>query len=151
MSIERTLRGAVQRLGTFADRQGVALRLELPEHGALPHIRGDEERLGQLLVNLLHNAVKFSASGTEVVVRAVVDGSELIVSVADQGSGIPKADLDRIFERFYKADKARVRGVGGTGLGLAIARHIAEGHGGRLWVESEEGRGSTFSLAIPWV
>ena len=74
---------------------------------------------------------------------------ELVVSVADQGAGIPKKDLARVFERFYKVDKARVRGMGGTGLGLAIARHIAEGHGGRLWVESEEGRGSTFSVAIP--
>jgi two-component system phosphate regulon sensor histidine kinase PhoR len=149
MSIERVLRGGVERLRTFADRQGVALRLDLPEPGSLPRIWGDEERLGQLLVNLLHNAVKFSPSGTEVVVRAAVDGEELIVSVADQGVGIPRQDLDRVFERFYKVDKARVRGMGGTGLGLAIARHIAEGHGGRLWVESEEGRGSTFSLAIP--
>jgi len=149
LAIERVLRGAVERLQTFADRQHISLRLDLPEQGSLPRIRGDEERLGQLLVNLLHNAIKFSPSGTEVVVRAVADGEELIVSVADQGAGIPKADLDRVFERFYKVDKARVRGMGGTGLGLAIARHIAEGHGGRLWVESEEGRGSTFSLAIP--
>ena len=67
----------------------------------------------------------------------------------DHGVGIPKGDQARIFERFYKADRARLRG-GGTGLGLSIARHIVEGHGGRIWVESEEGRGSTFSFAIPW-
>jgi len=69
--------------------------------------------------------------------------------VADQGVGIPKADIERVFERFYKVDKARVRGKGGTGLGLAIARHIAEGHGGRLSVASEEGRGSTFTVSLP--
>jgi signal transduction histidine kinase len=74
---------------------------------------------------------------------------EILVTVTDQGAGIPRADLDRVFERFYKVDKARVRGVGGTGLGLAIARHIVEAHGGRIWAESEEGRGSTFNFAIP--
>ena len=72
-----------------------------------------------------------------------------MLSVRDEGIGIPPADLDRVFERFYKVDKARVRGMGGTGLGLSIARHIAEGHGGRIWVESDEGRGSIFSVAIP--
>lgn len=149
LSIERVLRGAVERLQTFADRQRVVLRLDAHAGGPLPRIRGDEERLGQLMVNLLHNAVKFSPPGSHVVVAAGVDGEELVISVRDEGVGIPRQDLDRVFERFYKVDKARVRGMGGTGLGLAIARHIAEGHGGRIWVESEEGRGSKFSVAIP--
>ena len=149
VSLPTIVRGALERLRTFAERQGVVLVADLPEDGSLPSVQGDEERLGQLLVNLLHNAVKFSPAGTQVVVRAAVEGDELIVSVADQGAGIPRQDLDRIFERFYKVDKARVRGMGGTGLGLAIARHIAEGHGGRIWVESEEGRGSTFRVSIP--
>jgi two-component system phosphate regulon sensor histidine kinase PhoR len=148
-SIEAVLRGAIERLRTFADPQGVALRLDLPEPGSLPPVLGDDERLGQLLVNLLHNAVKFSRAGTEVLVRARSYADEVVISVADQGAGIPRADLDRVFERFYKADKARVRGKGGTGLGLSIARHIAEAHGGRIWVESQEGRGSTFHVAIP--
>jgi signal transduction histidine kinase len=73
---------------------------------------------------------------------------EVVTSVADHGTGISKADQARIFERFYKVDRARVRG-GGTGLGLSIARHVVEQHGGRIWVESEEGRGSTFSFALP--
>ena len=78
----------------------------------------------------------------------VPDG-RVLVSVRDEGVGIPTADLGRIFERFYKVDRARVRGKGGTGLGLAIARHIVESHGGRIWVESEEGAGSTFRFTIP--
>jgi signal transduction histidine kinase len=75
-------------------------------------------------------------------------GAEVVVSVEDHGVGIPRADQARIFERFYKVDRARVRG-GGTGLGLSIARNVLQQHGGRIWVESEEGRGSTFSFALP--
>ncbi len=140
---------AIERLRLFADRQGVALRAEVPPAGEPSLVRGDEERLGQLLANLLHNAVKFSPHGGEVVVRVQPAGADVVVSVEDRGVGIPRGDLERVFERFYKVDKARVRGRGGTGLGLAIARHIAEAHGGRIWVESEEGRGSTFRFAIP--
>ena len=93
------------------------------------------------LVNLLHNAVKFSPDGGDVTSRVAGDGGEVVTSVADHGVGIPKAAQARIFERFYKVDRARVRGeAGGTGLGLAIARHVIEQHGGRIWVESEEGR-----------
>jgi two-component system phosphate regulon sensor histidine kinase PhoR len=137
---------AVERLRLFAERQGVILRVEVP--AVVPAIRGAEERLGQVLVNLLHNAVKFSPDGGEVVVRVHPGPDEVIVAVQDHGIGIAKTDQARIFERFYKADKARRRG-GGTGLGLAIARHVVEGHGGRIRVESEEGTGSTFSFAVP--
>jgi two-component system, OmpR family, phosphate regulon sensor histidine kinase PhoR len=143
------VRGAVERLRPFGDRQRVTLRAELPPNGDLPEIRGDDERLGQLLVNLLHNAIKFSPPGRAVVVRVEPRDGEVVMEVADEGAGIPRGDLDRVFERFYKVDKARVRGKGGTGLGLSIARHIAESHGGRIWVESEEGKGSTFYVAVP--
>ncbi len=149
VALRGVIRGAIERLRTFADRQGIALLIELPAEDQLPILTADGERLGQLIVNLLHNAVKFSPAGSEVVVRARVDGPEVVLSVEDHGVGIPRADLDRVFERFYKVDRARVRGMGGTGLGLSISRHIAEGHGGRIWVESEEGVGSTFSVAIP--
>jgi two-component system, OmpR family, phosphate regulon sensor histidine kinase PhoR len=137
---------STERLRLFAERQGVLLAVETG--GELPPVRGDEARLGQVLVNLLHNAVKFSPTGGDVTVRVAVAGREVIASVEDRGVGIPKALLGRVFERFYKADRARVRG-GGTGLGLSIARHVVEQHGGRIWVESEEGRGSTFSFALP--
>ena len=137
---------STERLRLFAERQGVALRIEAP--GDLPPVRGDEARLGQVLVNLVHNAVKFSPNGGAVTVRVQASDGEVVTSVEDHGVGIPRAALARVFERFYKVDRARVRG-GGTGLGLAIARHVIEQHGGRIWVESEEGRGSTFSFALP--
>ena len=137
---------AVERLRLFAERQGVVLRTEVPEQ--VPAVLGAEDRLGQVLINLLHNAVKFSPDGGDVTVRVQSAAEEVVVAVEDHGIGIPKADQVRVFERFYKADKARRRGAG-TGLGLAIARHVVDGHGGRIWVESEEGRGSTFSFSIP--
>jgi two-component system phosphate regulon sensor histidine kinase PhoR len=146
VDLARLAASSVERLRLFADRQGVSLRVDAQP--GVPRVRGDEERLGQVLVNLLHNAVKFSPGGGEVIVRVRSDGDEVVVSVADHGIGIPPAAQARIFERFYKVDRARVRG-GGTGLGLSIARHVVEGHNGRIWVESEEGVGSTFSFAVP--
>jgi two-component system phosphate regulon sensor histidine kinase PhoR len=137
----------VERLSLFAERQGV--RLVVEAGGPVPLVRSDGERLGQALLNLLHNAVKFSPAGAEVVVRVVAGEHEAIVTVVDHGPGIPRAALPRVFERFYKGDRARTRGVGGTGLGLSIARHIVEAHGGRIWVDSEEGSGSTFGFAVP--
>jgi two-component system phosphate regulon sensor histidine kinase PhoR len=147
VDIGAVMQASLERLRPFAQRQSVALELDL--HPDLPRIRGDDERLGQLLINLLHNAVKFSPPESAVIVHGHLVGDEVVISVEDHGVGIPRADLERIFERFYKVDRARVRGKGGTGLGLAIARHIAEGHGGRIWVESREGAGSTFRVAIP--
>jgi len=136
------------RVRTFADRQGVSLRVREPS-APLPPIRGDQERLGQLLLNLLHNAVKFSSRGGTVTAAAERSGGLIVLSVADEGIGIARHDQGRIFERFYKTDRSRERRQGGTGLGLAIARHIAEAHGGTIRVESEEGRGSTFLVALP--
>jgi two-component system phosphate regulon sensor histidine kinase PhoR len=139
--------GSLARLRAFAERQSVTLRADVP--AGLPSVRGDSERIGQLLVNLLHNAIKFSPEGGIVTVRATLAEDGLVVSVSDEGPGIPPEHQARIFERFYKVDRARQRGAGGTGLGLAIARHIADAHGGRLWVDSVEGRGSTFSFWLP--
>jgi len=146
VDLGRLAYASVERLRLFAERQGVTLRVDAVR--GVPPVRGDEERLGQVLVNLLHNAVKFSPGGGDVTVRVRSDGEEVVVAVEDHGIGIAKPAQARIFERFYKVDRARVRG-GGTGLGLSIARHVVEGHNGRIWVESEEGAGSTFSFAIP--
>jgi two-component system phosphate regulon sensor histidine kinase PhoR len=139
---------SVDRLRLFADRQGVTLATDV--QSPLPAVRGDEDRLGQVMINLLHNAVKFSPDGGEVRISVHAVGDAVVVDVADHGVGIPRSAQPRIFERFYKVDRARVRGeTSGTGLGLAISRHILEQHGGRIWVESTEGVGSTFSFSLP--
>jgi len=139
---------STERLRLFAERQEVTLEVSVPD--VVTPVRGDADRLGQVLVNLLHNAVKFSPDHGQVLVAVRPEDGRVVTSVTDHGVGIPRSDQARIFERFYKVDRARVRGAaGGTGLGLAIVRHIIEQHGGTVWVESQEGRGSTFSFAIP--
>ena len=143
----RVVRSTAERLRLFAERQGLRIVLELPDR--VSPVRGDEDRLGQVLVNLLHNAVKFSPNGGDIVAGVQETAEEITVWVRDPGMGVPRGDLARIFERFYKVDRARVRGRGGTGLGLSIARHVVDSHGGRIWVDSEEGQGSTFSFTIP--
>jgi two-component system phosphate regulon sensor histidine kinase PhoR len=140
---------AAERLRLFAERQGIVLRIETAAD--IPRVRGDSARLGQVVVNLVHNAVKFSPDGGEIAVRVRRDGQEVVTSVEDHGIGIPRGARARVFERFYKVDRARLRAGagGGTGLGLAIARHVVEQHGGRIWVDSTDGAGSTFSFALP--
>ncbi len=120
--------------------------LDLPE-GLL--VRGDERQLVSAVGNLVENAVKYSHAGAVVQVRVRVDDAAIEVMVADQGIGIPTRDLDRVFERFYRVDRARSRETGGTGLGLAIVRHVATNHGGEVLVSSQEGEGSTFVLRLP--
>ena len=112
-------------------------------------IDGDEERLGQMLLNLVHNAIKFSDEGREVLLRVAPAVDGVLITVADQGPGIARRDLERVFERFFKVDRSRSDRSGGTGLGLSIARHIVERHGGRIWVESELGRGARFHVILP--
>jgi signal transduction histidine kinase len=137
----------VERLHVFAERSGVTLSLEAP--GPASIVRGDATRLGQAILNLVHNAVKFSEPGDIVVVRVAETEATATVEVIDHGAGVPRADRDRIFERFYKVDRARQRRAGGTGLGLAIVRHVVQAHGGTVRVESEEGVGSTFTIELP--
>ena len=112
-------------------------------------IRADETRLHEVLYNLLDNAVKYSRENGEIRMQASLRGHEIVLSVTDNGIGISKDDLPRIFERFYRADKARSRELGGTGLGLAIVKHIAQLHGGRVEAESEPGRGTTIRVVLP--
>jgi len=147
VDLVKVARSTAERLRMFAERQGLQIDLDAPER--VSPVRGDEDRLGQVLVNLLHNAVKFSPDGGRIVVGVREAPGEIRVWVRDPGIGVPRGDLARIFERFYKVDRARVRGRGGTGLGLSIARHVVESHGGRIWVESEEGSGSTFIFTVP--
>jgi two-component system phosphate regulon sensor histidine kinase PhoR len=143
----RLVATSVERLRLFAERAGVTLVAQAEPD--LPRITANEDRLGQVLVNLLHNAIKFSPSGGVVTASARRAGAELVeLCVADEGIGIPAAAQSRIFERFYKVDRARSSG-GGTGLGLSIARHVVEHHGGTIRVESEEGRGAAFIVRLP--
>ena len=101
------------------------------------------------ITNLLDNAIKYSDEGGSVEIGATEDDGRVVIEVRDHGIGIPTKDLERIFERFYRVDKARSRATGGTGLGLSIVRHVAQAHGGDVSVESREGVGSTFRIAMP--
>ncbi|MFW5942280.1 MAG: ATP-binding protein [Chloroflexota bacterium] len=137
----------VERLLPQAERGNVTLSAEVPPD--LPEVLVDAERARQVVTNLVHNAIKFTPAGGAITVRAQLDSSKeaVAVSVEDTGVGIPSRDQSRIFERFYKSDRAR--SGGGTGLGLAIVRHLVQAHGGRIWVQSREGQGSTFSFTLP--
>lgn len=137
----------VDRLLPQAERAGLTLSVELSPD--LPRVLADAERVGQVITNLVHNAIKFTPEGGKVDVSARQAARSVTISVADTGVGIPAEDLPRIFERFYKSDRAR--SGGGSGLGLAIAKHIVQGHGGRIWAESVEGQGSTFHFSLPAV
>ncbi len=132
------------RLRPQAERAGIEFTIFLTR--PLPLVLADADRIQMVVTNLVHNAVKFTPPGGRVVISADQSADEIVFSVQDTGVGIPADDLPRIFERFYKADRAR--SGGGTGLGLAIAKHIVQGHGGRIWAESVEGEGSTFSFAL---
>jgi two-component system sensor histidine kinase SenX3 len=109
----------------------------------------DPAQMRSALVNLLDNAIKYSGPGDAVQVGACVSGNRIAFVVRDHGIGIPSRDLERIFERFYRVDRARSRETGGTGLGLSIVRHVAQAHGGDVTVQSLEGEGSTFTLSLP--
>ncbi len=130
-----------------ASQKQIALGMDVPP--GLPAMRGDSGLLADVLQNLLDNAIQYTPTGGRIEVSASAGAREAVIAVADTGIGIPLADQERIFERFYRVDAARSREAGGTGLGLSIAKHIVEAHGGRLWVESEVGRGSKFRFSIP--
>jgi len=141
------LEEAVERVRALALANGMPLRYEAPP-GDLA-VECDPKKLLGAVTNLLDNAVKYSEEGGEVELSAERAGDRVVITVRDHGIGIPSRDLERIFERFYRVDKARSRSTGGTGLGLSIVRHVAQVHGGDVSVESAEGEGSTFRLTVP--
>ncbi len=161
LPIQPVIERACVRMRPQADRKQITITTSIESVDDQVLALMDADRIGQVLLNLLHNAVKFTPAGGAVGVRIALattnpgvsdaqgGGSWLQISVHDSGIGIPSQDLPRIFERFYKVDRARTRNAGGTGLGLAIAKHLIEGHGGRLWAESVEGRGSIFCFTLP--
>lgn len=146
-AVAELIQTAVERLLVVAEDKQVAIATEI-EPG-MPTIRVDRDKIVQVLLNVLFNAIKFTPRGGSVRVRAGVQDGQVVVAVADTGVGIPRDELARIFERFYKSDKSRARSSGGTGLGLPIARHIVEAHGGSIRAESQEGQGSTFTFTLP--
>jgi two-component system phosphate regulon sensor histidine kinase PhoR len=151
MALRRTspaaiLREAERRMAPLVSRAGLALHAEAADD--LPDVLADPDRIGQVLANVLHNAVKFSPPGGTIRLSAFRDGGGVAFAVSDEGSGIGRDELERIFERFYKSDRAR--SGGGTGLGLAIAKHIVDAHGGDIRAESAgPGRGATFTFRVP--
>jgi len=147
VSVYQLVQSCVETVRFKADPKELVLDVRMPE--GLPEVQGDSNGLHEVLQNLLDNAVQYTPSGGRLEVSASVEGDQVTVTVADTGIGIPQAEQERIFERFYRVDAARSREAGGTGLGLSIARHIMEAHGGRLWVESEVGAGSRFHFSMP--
>jgi two-component system sensor histidine kinase SenX3 len=138
---------AVDQLGRLATAGGI--RLEVADVPRLLEVAGDRRDLVSAISNLVDNAIKYSEEGGLVRVAVRAEQGLVEISVSDTGIGIPRKDLERIFERFYRVDRARSRSTGGTGLGLSIVRHVAANHGGSVRVESVEGEGSTFTLSLP--
>ena len=147
LPVNELLESCIETTRLRAAEKRLALSVEYPP--GLPAIAGDRRRFSVVLQNLVDNAVQYTPSGGRIKVLARREGREVVLTVSDTGIGVPKAEQARIFERFYRVDTARSREAGGTGLGLAIAKHIVEAHGGRIWVESELGRGSSFHFSIP--
>lgn len=144
--MEKLLRKVMQRFLPQADRLGINLSMECP---APLQAYGSQDQIEQVVVNLIDNALKYTGEGGVVQVLGGSERGEVFVHVRDTGIGIMSKDLPRLFERFYRVDKARSRNSGGTGLGLSIVKHIVEAHGGKVTVYSEYNHGSTFSFTLP--
>jgi two-component system sensor histidine kinase SenX3 len=145
--LDEVVAHVVERSQPAAALRDIEVRTELVEPPV--ELLGDRRQLESAVYNLLDNAVKYSDEGSEVVVRTTRNERTVGIEVADRGIGIPAKDLERVFERFYRVDRARSRSTGGTGLGLSIVRHVAYNHGGTVRVASREGEGSTFRLELP--
>ena len=147
VSVADVIHESAERLSHVVTQMGIHLVVEIPETEA--SLMGDRVQLVSAVSNLIDNAAKYSEKGDTIVVKAEKVAESIKISVIDEGIGIPQVDLDRIFERFYRVDRARSRGTGGTGLGLSIVRHVASNYGGTVNVKSQEGEGSTFVLTFP--
>lgn len=147
VGVAAVLHEAVERARPVAEARAIRVQLHEPPDGLT--VLGDRRQLVSAVGNLVENAAKYSDEGGVVTVSAAASGDHVELVVADTGIGIPARDLDRVFERFYRVDRARSRATGGTGLGLAIVRHVATNHGGEVTVQSVEGEGSTFTLRVP--
>ena len=147
-------------IGDFCRHLNDVMSVEAGNHGhtltctcdeGIPAVTGDKEKLQQVMINVVANAFKYTPDGGKIDIAAKADGDSVVISVKDNGIGIPEEDRPRIFERFYRVEKARTSDTGGTGLGLAIAKEIVDAHGGSIWLESEVGKGTTVYVRLPYV
>jgi signal transduction histidine kinase len=145
--LEDVLRRAVDELSDQARSKGLDLQLELDKD--LPYVLGDAQQLGQALVNLVENAVKFTPSGGKVVVRADVDKTQVVIHVSDTGVGIPSDEQQRVFERFYRGRQEGIVHLGGSGLGLSLVKAVVDRHNGEISLESQPGKGTVFHVQLP--
>ena len=145
VNLSQLVEEVIAQLSPQAERQKLAISQDFAAD--LPSVPADKDRVRQVIANLVHNAIKFTRPGGRITITTKALEGSVVVDIADTGIGIPKEDLARVFERFYKGDKARAGE--GSGMGLAIAKHVVEAHGGSIWVRSEEGKGSTFSFSLP--
>ena len=149
VDVRSVLITVLARMRRVARKKNITLQWKRFGKAARYTVRGDETLLASMFSNLVDNAVKYTPPGGRVEVTGGFEGSEIVIRVSDTGIGIPESKLPRIFERFYRVDRARSKATGGTGLGLSIVKHVAENHGGRVTVESRLGEGSTFTAYLP--
>lgn len=147
IDILEVIKRTIKVLEAQAKRKSICISLNIT--GGLPKILADETRISQVVLNLLDNAIKYTPDGGKILISASTKDRFVQMDISDTGIGIPENDLPRIFERFYRVDKARSRELGGTGLGLSIVKHIVQAHNGHVWIQSTLGQGSTFSFSIP--
>lgn len=146
IQIADVIEESVLDMAPHIKRKNLTIKKELSDN--LPLIRADEDRMMQVMINLIGNAIKFTPSG-EITIKAYEDDKDLRIEVSDTGIGIPKDQIDNLFNRFYQGDASTKRKYGGTGLGLHISKHIVEAHHGKIWAESEEGAGTTIHFTLP--
>jgi signal transduction histidine kinase len=149
VDVRGVLMTVLARMRRVARKKDIILQWKRFGKVAQYTVRGDETQLTSMFTNLVDNAVKYTPAGGRVEVIGGSEDSEIVIRIADTGIGIPEGKRSRIFERFYRVDKARSKATGGTGLGLSIVRHVAENHGGRVTVESTPGEGSVFTVHLP--
>ena len=148
VNVNEIINNSTQTISKFARDKNITLHL--PDDSAGPvHVEADKDRLGQIVLNLVANAVNYTSDNGEIFINVEEHTSKIVIWVRDTGMGIPEESLDRLFERFYRVDQARSRHSGGTGLGLAIVKHLVESHDGKIFVKSVEGVGSTFTVELP--
>ena len=149
VDVRGVLMSVLARMRRVARKKDITLQWKRFGKAAQYTVYGDETQLASMFTNLVDNAVKYTPPGGRVEVVGGSENSEIIISISDTGIGIPEGKIPRIFERFYRVDKARSKATGGTGLGLSIVRHVAQNHGGRVTVESTPNEGSTFTVSLP--